>query len=444
MENLDTYLRRKSRELALIESFIPHAVSGPSPRGVDEVIERKFRAAATLKAAQVRRAWQLTETHWAERPCFHIGSFAVTYNYQRADLAIRGPGIYTAVQGNREIVWSTYTSCGMVAIASVVAAYGEVFPGGSLLLSPHGYPETRELIGLYGRRFGLTPRFRERNWQPSRVNRRAGYALFIDSGTESFGEFLSPAAFANADLVLFDTTCFVASSGHIRVILQAADNAGIPVVLLRSHTKLDSLGIEYGRLGSIVIVVPQTASARRRRMAQSLAAAAGTAQRLLGGAALPTHLPPFAADAEWDVLSRARIARIIYNNRRIARILAARAYADVEARLYHHGLFFILTFQAHSDETEAPRMASSLAQYLHTARLPVRHAGSFGFDFAVADAYPAIESGRIALRVGLADFPTELVDAIAHGIDAWIGSQLSIRARRSTLGCCEPFKSRDP
>lgn len=438
VENLERYLRRKARELALIESFIPDAAPGPGPKDVGEVIGRKFRAAASLKAAQVQSAWQLTETHWAERPCFHIGSFSVAYHYQRADLAIHGPGIYSALQGRRDIVWSAYTSCGMAAIASAAAAYAQIRPGGSLLLSPHAYPETRELIGLYGRRFGLIPPLQQDNGRRDRANRRAGYALFIDSGTGPSGALLRPTAFPDADLVLLDTTCFAASSGRVGAILRAADEVGLPVALLRSHTKLDSLGIEYGRLGSIVVAVSHTASRRRRRMAEKLGAAAATAQRLLGGAALPEHLPPFATGVEWGVLSRVRIAHIIENNRRAAAALAARARADVEVQLYRHGLFFIMAFQARSDEEEAHRMARSLAEHLRAARLPMRHTGSFGFDFAVTDAYPAGEDGHFALRVGLADFPAELMAEIVDGIGAWIEAEPFPRSRKPSLRCSEP------
>jgi len=58
------------------------------------------------------------------------------------------------------------------------------------------------------------------------------------------------------DLLVFDTTCFAGGSGRIRRVLQWAQQGNIPAVMVRSHNKMDSLGAEYGRLGSASFVHP--------------------------------------------------------------------------------------------------------------------------------------------------------------------------------------------
>ena len=425
MESLDAYLRRKGRELTLIESFLPNPVSSPQLGSVDDVVARKFQAGAALKAAQVCADWQLTETHWTRKSDFRIGPFTVTYNYQRADLAIHSPAIYSAPRWDvgHTTVWSAFTSCGMAAVASLAAAYGQVCPDGAWLLPPHGYPETQELVSLYGRRFGFIPFVANSgSWAPE-PGRQGAFALFIDSGAAVSVAPPAPATLANVDLILLDTTCFARSSGRIAAIMHNAGIAGAPVVLLRSHTKLDSLGIEYGRLGSLVITVPQTASVPGRHMAERLAAAIDTSMRLFGAAALPEHLPPFAAGDEWNALCRLRTARIVRNNRWAARTLAARACSAERTCLYRHGLFFTLAPGGNWNETEARGMAKSLVEYLHSARLPIRHAGSFGFDFAVADAFPAIDSDNFVLRIGFGDLPDELVRTMVDEIGIWTASK---------------------
>ena len=64
---------------------------------------------------------------------------------------------------------------------------------------------------------------------------------YVERGLGPPGAGLAnPAA---VDLVLVDTTCLAMNSGRIRRVLARAEAHGLPLVLVRSHTKLDSLGI---------------------------------------------------------------------------------------------------------------------------------------------------------------------------------------------------------
>ena len=55
-------------------------------------------------------------------------------------------------------------------------------------------------------------------------------------------------------MIVFDTTCLSSYSGRVRRVVTWARRAKTPVILVRSHTKLNSLGIEYGRLGSAMFL----------------------------------------------------------------------------------------------------------------------------------------------------------------------------------------------
>jgi hypothetical protein len=130
------------------------------------------------------------------------------------------------------------------------------------------------------------------------------------------------------DLVVFDTTCFSSGSGRIRRVLRWARRWEIPVVLVRSHTKLDSLGLEYGRLGSAVFIAGEARmAAAKRKLLESLASEMRDAVRLFGGAALPAHFPPYVGRRAYRVLTDKRVAAILRNSRRMARRRRSRRLA---------------------------------------------------------------------------------------------------------------------
>jgi hypothetical protein len=51
--------------------------------------------------------------------------------------------------------------------------------------------------------------------------------------------------------------------------------------------------------------------------------------------------------------------------------------------------------------------------------LPVRHAGSFGFDFVAIDGYFDTDTERHLVRVAAADLPEAVSARISDGITGW-------------------------
>ena len=405
METIGAYLERKHRELRLIGACLASHVP-PPPRSVDEAIERKFRLAAALKAEHMAAQWSLTETRWAETDA-RLGPYRMSWGYQRADLAIRGPAPYPALSdGSAETL---YTTSGMAAISAFVMALGRVADGADVMVPPGCYRETLEVVEAYGRDVRIR---RIGTGSP----RRGGVkVLLIDSYVERGlgppGAGLVPAP----DLVLFDTTCLASTSGRIRRVLDWAAMCGLPLVLVRSHTKLDSLGVEYGRLGSAVLVAP---GAARPGLLCRLGEEMRNAVRLFGSAAIPAHLPPFAGSEAHAKLSAARVAGILRNTRFLARRLA-RACPTGLVKTFAHGLYLTLGPTLPWEPEEAQAAAASLVGHIRARSLPVRHAGSFGFDFVAAEHFTDARTERNLVRLSLADLPAPVMERIADEIPAW-------------------------
>lgn len=225
------------------------------------------------------------------------------------------------------------------------------------------------------------------------------------------------------DLVVFDTTCCFSGSGRVRRVLIWARRCRLPIVLVRSHTKLDSLGIEYGRLGSAVFVDAKEAiQSKERELQRILAYEMRQAVRLFGGAALPAHFPPFAGNDDYRQLTDRRVAAILRNSRRATRYFSQEVPGLAGQLTYAHGLYLTLAPKRTVDEGGARELADQLSSDLSEIGLPVQHAGSFGFDFVATEWFSDSQSGRYMIRIAVPDLPTLLWDQILNAIARWICS----------------------
>ncbi|MBJ7408561.1 MAG: hypothetical protein JHD07_36865 [Bradyrhizobium sp.] len=416
MESIRTYLERKHEELRLLNDCLRKPLDMARPRSVDDLVRSKFQITAALRAEHELSGWKATETAWSQTADAASGPFAFSYDYQRADLTVRGPPFYELDGGSASTV--IYTASGMAAISAVLLASAQILEKADILVLPGSYGETLELIQ------GFIPQLRIE-------------ALKLPLG-EAFAAANSPrillldsCSFAGAfeaalrcdgsglDLLVFDTTCFAGRSGRIRRVLRWARRCNIPLVLVRSHNKLDSLGAEYGRLGSVVFVQGNEQQRAGGADLTRLASETRNAVRLLGGAALPAHFPPFAGSAAYWTLTKKRVAAILRNGRSAARYFAA-TLPTLSAELHFaHGLYVTLRGKRPLDEAAARQAAEDMSCELRRQGFPIRHAGSFGFDFAATEWFHDATTDQYSVRVAVADLPTELWNELAAAIARW-------------------------
>lgn len=416
--DLAPYLERKQAEIALLEGCLDGRVAVPagatSLRNVDEVIDRKFRLAAALRAERSLASWAITETARPERDEWRCGPFTLRYGYQRADLEVRGPALYPCLPLAGHAEETLYTTSGMSAIASLLTALLQWRDPLAVRAARGGYGETRELVERYGGRVRLVP------WTRRRGNAgEAPCVVLVDSASAVVPHRDDPMPRATA-LVMMDTTCFDAGSGRVARVVAWARRHDVPLALVRSHAKLDALGIEYGRLGSVVLAWRRRgeASPFMRRLVRE----ARDAVRLTGSAAIPAHLPPFVGTASYRALTTARTAAIVRNVRRLSSALAATA-AGAAVKRYPHGLYLTIAPRGELRVQDVKRVLSGLCDLLAAQGLAVRHAGSFGFDFTALEWFNDPVSRSNVIRVAPGDGPVSQMDALAAALGAWMTSQ---------------------
>ncbi|HEU0145959.1 MAG TPA: hypothetical protein VFR21_03675 [Bradyrhizobium sp.] len=417
METTDAYFARKHEELGLLNECLRTPLSLTPPRSVAEVVRHKFQLTAALKAEHALHDWAATETAWADPASHRSGPFEFSYDYQRADLDVRGPSFYAIDDGASETI---YTISGMAAISALLLATARVTGNADILLLPGSYGETQELIDGYARhlrRVTLQQSLQDTIAQPTRSTR----LMLLDSSAPA-PAFVAALRCTNPaiNLLIFDTTCFSAGSGRIRRVLAWARRWSLPVVMVRSHNKLDSLGAEYGRLGSLVFVDWKAhASAPGRSNIKELPAETRNAVRLLGGAALPAHFPPFVGIPSYRELTNKRVAAILRNSRHAGRYFAAWLQGLTAELNFAHGLYVTLDGGRPLDETAARHAAAALSHDLGEKGFPIRHAGSFGFDFAASEWFHNATTGRYSVRIAVPDLPSEIWDELTAAIAEW-------------------------
>jgi hypothetical protein len=417
METFETYLERKHGEIGLLNDCLNNPRQLPRPRSMDDVIKTKFQLAAALRAEHELHDWNATETAWSATAKPTSGPFAFSYDYQRADLSVSGPSFYELDQGC--IGATIYTASGMAAISALLLAFAPSLGRGDIAVLPGSYGETLELIEHFVPNMRLVPL----KLPLARAFARAGAPriLLLDSCV-SAGAFEAVLRCDGAalDLLVFDTTCFAGRSGRIRRVLRWSQRCGLPVVMVRSHNKLDSLGAEYGRLGSAVFVSSgEEGGEAKRSMVVRLAAEMSNAVRLLGGAALPAHFPPYAGGEAYWGLTKRRVAAILRNGRHAARLFG-RELPTLSAELHFtHGLYVTLRARRPLDEASARQAAETMSGELSRKGYPIRHAGSFGFDFAATEWFHDATTDQYSVRVAVPDLPTELWNDLAAAIAEW-------------------------
>jgi hypothetical protein len=416
METIESYLTRKHEELRLLNGCLRTPLPLVPPRSVTEAIRHKFQLTAALKAHHALHDWTATETGWADTTAHRSGPFEFRYDYQRADLDVRGPSFYELQRGTSETI---YTSSGMAAISALVLAATRAIGKADILMLPGSYGETQELIENYAP--DLRQVTLQRSLQQMLAERSSSFRLMVldSSAPASAFEATLRCASLAVDLLIFDTTCFSAGSGRIRRVLACARRWGVPLVMVRSHNKLDSLGAEYGRLGSIVFVDWTEVPSRDQSRIRDLPQETRNAVRLFGGAALPAHFPPYVGTTRYRELTNKRLAAILRNSRRARRYFASRLPGLTAELNFEHGLYVTLASRQPLDEATAKKAAAAMSHDLSQAGLPIRHAGSFGFDFAAAEWFHNTTTDQYSVRIAASDLPTAIWDDLTAAIATW-------------------------
>lgn len=434
MESTPEYLARKTRELQLLARYAGHGAPDlAAPTDPAELIERKFRLRADILAHQARSSWEVTETNWHGREWTGVGAHRVKYGYQRFDLVVRARAVYPLLRRPERVSWQSgvaYAGSGMAAIAVVLLALDHLaLDGRPIVLHAlqDSYFETLHLARISARAITLVLHETPAALVEAVALEPPGHTVvvLVDSicGTPWSGE-LAGLAVRPPEVVLFDTTCFELASDAIDAVVDTSAAFGAPLVLLRSHVKLDSLGIEYARLGSASFVRPPGVSAVARRVFSRLLLRYRDISCRIGARTSHHNLPPFADDPEFHVLNQRRLQRIEDGTCALADLLGRRLDgAGFRVRTYPHRKYLTIEPPEEVTREDILDRIPILAREAHARGVPACRADSFGFDFFGLTDFIDLGRGRHVVRVAAPDLPDPLVAEMADALGTWCVAQ---------------------
>jgi hypothetical protein len=281
-----------------------------------------------------------------------------------------------------------FTTSGQSAITAALMFFFDIFSAPDVRHSPQLYHEAADFLQFLKKISGDSG------------ERKISY---IDSSAFEVTDENLAAEFKDCEFLLIDTTCWEMRSEETEKIFHQLSVSHVPALLVRSHVKLDSLGAEYGLLGSIVLFGGNLNADQILKFSENLKKKIAITRASAGY----TDLYPFWVKGEFAKLTHERTLDIKRNTRLIEKCIADKISSPMTLRTFPHSLFCLIELPSKENVRELLLKSSRLPS------VPFLVCDSFGFDqLSVTYIDYTNDSKKCALRVCGSDL--EEKDVIAN------------------------------
>lgn len=422
MRTEQDYRQQKMAELQFLRAQVGdcRSLSAPREAFTHWVVKSKYALRTRLLTGNLAGLESLSETNFNNQEELYVGNFQLTSRYQRYDLRamLQNPlsEIYRITQSKFRSS-GQFTASGMSAISALLTALNSSSRRQDIgiLIDPRSYFET---ICTLQKFFPDIPLF----FSAEQVT-TPEVLLWADSICPTgHGDLGHHPLLSRIRAVVADTTCWELADGKLHGILESMHPLNLPAILVRSHIKLDSLALEFGRLGSVVFLYHNSLPKGTLSWLGEIAPTTAEACARLGLNFTAQNLLPFHHNEDFHVLNRIRVQAIRENTRHLAaQLKTLLSPSSTTVQSYDHQLFFTIDL-GQTERTYINNLGERLAAACREQGLFARFAGSFGFDFHAVDAYLDYVSRHILLRISPSDAPepeiVRLGNVIAHFLEA--------------------------
>ena len=402
LNNYEEYIKRKKDELSLFNASVK-TEEIDKIETIKKIINQKLKGQASLKSKFLEETYNCQNTSRNSQK-FEFNEFKFEYEYQRYDIEIEVKKYMDKFYKTNLSDYSyVFTNCGMSALFATIYALKQL--SFKIYYKSNIYVETERLIDDY--------------IQKDELSNNEKSALLID--TVSFihiNKLLEDINLSSYDLFIIDTTLYLPE--EMKIVLDKLRLMNKPIILIKSHTKMDTLGSEWATLGSICMIdAESTFNARLFKEIRIILS-------FIGGFAYQNSIPLFWFDDSYKEVSRKRNVVIKQNTIYLYDKLKSK-YQNIKIIKPDHNMFILIEPNKFIDYK---KLECDIHSYTNNSKLKdiICYADSFGLDiFGFSGYYENMSAETEVIRISPSDYPNEICDLIFDDFSNWLEQYLNIK-----------------
>lgn len=329
------------------------------------------------------------------------GNFKFSYDYQRYDIKITQKDYLDFFYSCKEKDYYYYfTNCGMSSLYAAFTAFKK-----------HHFT-----IDRIGNVYVEIERMLDEYLIEEKENK--GKVLYIDSSSYiDLNELLKDKDLSVYQAFIFDTTDYL-DDLCLPIINKLLEYNKI-VCLVRSHIKLDMLGAEWNKLGSICVINPKNISKEDKKLSNELKESINIVLSVIGGFAYPENIPLIWNNPKFKEVNTKRVELIKKNSKYLYdRLLEV--FTEEEICYPFHQMFVLLRI---NHKLTLEEVDKEIDKYIKDCKYKglINFADSFGLDYyALSNYWESMAAEYPDVRIIVPDYPEEINKLIVDDMIIWL------------------------
>ena len=365
-----------------------------------EVIKRKRILQSRMIQKYLNKNYMFRNTNINHKD-IKEGKFKFSYDYQRYDIEITQANYLKFFYNcNEKEYYYYFTNCGMSALFATFSSFKknryEIDRLGNI------YVETERLLDDY----------------ILKGEEAIGKVLYIDSSSYiDINELLNSKDLSNYSAFIFDTTDYL--EDMCLPIINKLLKYKKSIYLVRSHLKLDMLGAEWNKLGSVCVINPKNISKEDKKMSNTIKGDLRVFLSVIGGFAYPENMPLIWNNNKFKEINKKRI-EIIKRNSQYLYDRLLEVFDKDEICYPVHKMFVLLRI---NHKLTFEEVDTEIDKYIKKCKYKglINFSDSFGLDYyALSNYWECMKDKYPDVRIIVPDYPEEINKQIIDDLIVWL------------------------